>query len=289
MHGESKPPPTLTVPLMMEKILVIDEGQKPHLVNLSPMVRSTITNEGIEAHLAKAWEITLWARRWTKFSSRPSCTKLKRQNFLGNSISQHSPFTMVKRILWSMWATSTKEWPSIPRTRPWCVRCSHLAWDLVRPQIIDRVLRILFEKFPCLWVESSNVSEIERPGQGCFRKNSDASKVMRKLIICAQKAMHLGIHVESIACFRFFPAIVSLSWLRSYLTNHKRMPTTNELNVKKDEWHSPDWIEIPIELEVQREDRVGRPTEKPQPQICSLLQVISRFQNKCHRKPKVGN
>lgn len=59
MHGESKPPPTLTVPLMMEKILVIDEGQKPHLANLSPMVRSTITNEGIEARLAKAWEITL--------------------------------------------------------------------------------------------------------------------------------------------------------------------------------------------------------------------------------------
>ena len=59
MHGESKPPPTLTVPLMMEKILVIDEGQKPHLVNLSPMVRSTITNEGIEARLTKAWEITL--------------------------------------------------------------------------------------------------------------------------------------------------------------------------------------------------------------------------------------
>ena len=54
MHGESEPPLTLTVPLMMEKILVIDEGKKPHLANLSPMVRSTITNEGIEARLAKA-------------------------------------------------------------------------------------------------------------------------------------------------------------------------------------------------------------------------------------------
>lgn len=47
--------------------------------------------------------------------------------------------------------------------------------------------------------------------------------------------MHLGIHVESIACFRFFLAIVSLSWLHSYPTNHKRMPMTNELNAKKDE------------------------------------------------------
>ena len=59
MHSESEPPPTLTVPLMMEKILVINEGKKPHLANLSPMVRSTITNVGIEAHLAKVWEMML--------------------------------------------------------------------------------------------------------------------------------------------------------------------------------------------------------------------------------------
>ena len=49
MHGESEPPPTLTFLSMMERILVIDEGQKPHLASLSPTVRSTITNVGIKA------------------------------------------------------------------------------------------------------------------------------------------------------------------------------------------------------------------------------------------------
>ena len=59
MHGESKPPPTLTFPLMMERMLVTDEGQEPYLASLSPMMRSTITNVGIRAFLAKAWETTL--------------------------------------------------------------------------------------------------------------------------------------------------------------------------------------------------------------------------------------
>ena len=54
MHGESETPRTLTFPLMMERILVIDEGQKPHLVSLSPTIRSTITNVGIKARLVKA-------------------------------------------------------------------------------------------------------------------------------------------------------------------------------------------------------------------------------------------
>jgi hypothetical protein len=68
-----------------------------------------------------------------------------------------------------------------------------------------------------------------------LRKNSDASKGNQKLAIGAKKVMHLGIHVESIAYFRFFLAMVSLSWMHSYLTSHKRMPITNELNAKKDE------------------------------------------------------
>ena len=59
MHGESKPPPTLTFPLIMERMLVIDEGQEPYLASLSPMMRSTITNIGIRARLTKAWEMTL--------------------------------------------------------------------------------------------------------------------------------------------------------------------------------------------------------------------------------------
>ena len=59
MHGESKPPPTLTFPLMMERMLVIDEGQEPYLASISPMMRSTITNIGIRARLTKAWKMTL--------------------------------------------------------------------------------------------------------------------------------------------------------------------------------------------------------------------------------------
>ena len=58
MHSEGEPSPTLTLPLMMERMRVIDEGQEPHLVSLSSMRRSTTTNEGIRARLAKAWEMT---------------------------------------------------------------------------------------------------------------------------------------------------------------------------------------------------------------------------------------
>ena len=66
---------------------------------------------------------------WTRFPSQPSRARSKRQYFLGDSISQHSPSTMVKRTLWSMWATSIREWFSILRTKPWCARYSHLVWD----------------------------------------------------------------------------------------------------------------------------------------------------------------
>ena len=59
MHGESEPPPTLTFPLMMERMLVIVEGQEPHLVSLSPMMRNAIKNVGIRTRQAKAWEMTL--------------------------------------------------------------------------------------------------------------------------------------------------------------------------------------------------------------------------------------
>ena len=59
MHGESKPPPTLTFPLMIERMLVINKGQEPHIASLSPTMRSAITNVGIRVRLAKAWEMTL--------------------------------------------------------------------------------------------------------------------------------------------------------------------------------------------------------------------------------------
>ena len=53
MHGESKPPPTLTFPLMIERMLVINEGQEPHIASLSPTMRNAITNVGIRTRLAK--------------------------------------------------------------------------------------------------------------------------------------------------------------------------------------------------------------------------------------------
>ena len=59
MHGESEPPPILMCPLMMERMLVIGEGQEPHPASLSSTRRSTITNVGIRARLARAWEMTL--------------------------------------------------------------------------------------------------------------------------------------------------------------------------------------------------------------------------------------
>ena len=54
MHGESEPSPTLSFPLMIERMLVIDEGQEPHPMSLSPTTRSTIMNVGIGARLVEA-------------------------------------------------------------------------------------------------------------------------------------------------------------------------------------------------------------------------------------------
>ena len=59
MHGESELPPILMFPLMMERMLAINEGQEPQLVSLSPTMRSTIMNEGIRARLTEAWQTTL--------------------------------------------------------------------------------------------------------------------------------------------------------------------------------------------------------------------------------------
>ena len=59
MHNESELLPILMFPLMMKRMLAIDKGQEPHPVSLSPIMRSTITNEGIKARLAEAWVTTL--------------------------------------------------------------------------------------------------------------------------------------------------------------------------------------------------------------------------------------
>ena len=58
MHGKSELPLTLMFPLVIRGMLGIHQGQEPHPVSLFPMIRSTIMNVGIEAHLVKAWETT---------------------------------------------------------------------------------------------------------------------------------------------------------------------------------------------------------------------------------------
>ena len=132
MHDEDELLPVLTPLLMMRKMVVIDVDQGLLLVSLSHMKRNTIVSADTRVQLAEDWEMTLWAKRWTKFPSRPSRTGLKEQFFLGVSISQCSPSTMDERTRWSMWAISVREWLSILRTKPWCARCSHPVWDPLR-------------------------------------------------------------------------------------------------------------------------------------------------------------
>ena len=45
---------------------VIGEGQELRWANLSPTTKSVTTSENTRAYLAKAWEMTLWARHWIK-------------------------------------------------------------------------------------------------------------------------------------------------------------------------------------------------------------------------------
>ena len=129
MHDEDELPPSLTPLLMVRRMVVIDVDQGHLLVSLSHMKRNTTMNVDTRARLTKAWEMTLWVKRWTRFSSHPSRVRLKGQYFLGGFISQHSPSTMVERTLWSKWATSIREWLSIPKMKPWCARCSHPVWN----------------------------------------------------------------------------------------------------------------------------------------------------------------
>ena len=58
MHNENEPPPTLTFPLRVKRMLVIG-GQELHLASLSPTMKNTITNVDIRARLVEAWEMTL--------------------------------------------------------------------------------------------------------------------------------------------------------------------------------------------------------------------------------------
>ena len=73
---------------------------------------------------SRGLRMTWWVEHLTKSPNHPSHAKSRKGDFLGDSLSQHSPCTMVERILWSMWATLTKEWLCILRMKPWCARCS---------------------------------------------------------------------------------------------------------------------------------------------------------------------
>ena len=59
MHNENELLPVLISPLMMKRMLVIGKGQELHQANLSPTMKSTITNVGTRARLVEAWEMML--------------------------------------------------------------------------------------------------------------------------------------------------------------------------------------------------------------------------------------
>ena len=92
-----------------------------------PMMRTTITSVEIEIHLRKAWEMMLWVEHLTKFSDHLSRAELREEDFLNGSLSPRSSCIMVEQTLWSMLATSIKEWLCTLRIRPWCARYSHPA------------------------------------------------------------------------------------------------------------------------------------------------------------------
>ena len=75
----------------------------------------------------------------------------------------------------------------------------------MRPQTTLIAPRKRFVKLLARCVESSNVSAIERPGQGWLRRKSDASRLCRviaetyltDLEVLALKAMHKALHAPN--------------------------------------------------------------------------------------------
>ena len=58
MHNGNKLPPVLIRPLMMRRMIVIDEGRELHQAKLSLTMKSTTINVETKACLVKAWEMT---------------------------------------------------------------------------------------------------------------------------------------------------------------------------------------------------------------------------------------
>ena len=81
-----------------------------------------------KSHLSKVQAMMLWVGLLDKSLNHRFLVKLKGESFLGNLLNQNSPCIMAEWTLWSTSATSTREWPFIPGTKPWCAKCSHLVW-----------------------------------------------------------------------------------------------------------------------------------------------------------------
>ena len=128
MNDESELHPILISLLGAKRMTVIDASQELHPVSLSCMMRIIIMSAGIESRLRSAWEMMLWVKHSTKFSSRLSHAGSKEGDFLNGFLNPHSPCTTEGQILWSMLATSIRGWPYTPRMSLWCARCSCPVW-----------------------------------------------------------------------------------------------------------------------------------------------------------------
>ena len=107
----------LTFLLMMREMVATGTGLGILLVSLFHTMKTIATNGGVRVHLAKVWAMMLWAGLLTRSPNHCLHVELKGESFPGILLSQHSPCTMEERILWSMWATSTREWLYILKAR----------------------------------------------------------------------------------------------------------------------------------------------------------------------------
>ena len=127
MNSEGELLPVLTSLLMAKRMVTIGANQELLLASLSYMMKTIIISAETEIHLREEWGTTLWVKHSTKSPSHLSRAGLKEGDFLGGSLSPHSPCTMVEQTLWNMLATSIKRWLYTPRTRLCCARFSHPA------------------------------------------------------------------------------------------------------------------------------------------------------------------
>ena len=95
-------------------------GSRTPLSEPFSTMRIAITSEWARVHLTGAWVMMLWAGLCTKFLSHLLHKGLKEENFPSDLLNQYLPCIMVEQTLWSMSATSTKEWLFTQRMKSWC-------------------------------------------------------------------------------------------------------------------------------------------------------------------------